>query len=509
MAKSNKTATVQPKKSAVVYCRPEYHEALPTWELIKATSQGEAAVKAMAEKVLPRPNPLDVSIDNQRRYSGYLTRAVFYNVAGRTLDALTGFVFQKEPKVTLPIVIANMEKNVDGSGVTLNQQAKKALRLTLGLGRCGLLADYPRVEGITTAAQLNSGKVAPTIVLYEPDQIVNWRTSVVGAQILLDLLVLKETLSTPVDDNEFELATVTQYRVLTREDGVILGRIFVPKGDDFVQDTDQDYLPQDANGQPLDTIPFVFIGADNNDSAIDSPPLIDLVWLNLAHFRNSADYEESSYMVGQPTPWIAGLTQDWVDNVLKGNVYLGSRAILPLPQGGSAGLLQADPNNLPKEAMEHKERQMLALGAKLVQPKDVQRTATEATMDNAAEVSVLSACANNVFQAYKLALTLAGQFVGTDTAKLEYTLAEPLNLVAISSDQVMAIVSLLQGELIDFEEARTQLRKGGIAYKDDKEVHDNIGAGNFDNLPPVPPAPKPKPAPAYIVPPAPQPRPTA
>lgn len=492
------TGTITPTntKSPVEYCRPEYHEMLPYWERIRATVEGEDSVKLLGEKILPRPNPSDTTPENQQRYQGYLTRAVFYNVSGRTLDGLTGFVFQKEPTVEVPSTLKSIESNVDGSGVTLNQQAKEALRLNLSLGRAGLLVDYPKVERATSKQQLDDGKVSPAIVLYEPEDITNWRTSTIGSKVMLDLLVLRENLAKQKEGDEFALASEIQYRVLTRDDQGVKGRIFVKKGDgSYEHDPAKDYIPVDSKGKPLTIIPWTFIGAENNDAAIDEPPLLDLVNLNLAHFRNSADHEESCYMVGQPTPWLAGLTQTWVDDVLKGKVHLGARAMIPLPVGAQAGLLQAEPNSMPFEAMKHKELQMVALGAKLVEQKEVQRTATEAGMDHAGEVSTLSSCAVNVFLAYKTALGFAGEFVGAETTNIEFELGEPLNLVGIDAQKATAIMALLNGRLIDFEEARWQLKKAGWAWKDDKEVQDNTAAGEFDTIvPPVKPGAKPSPS---------------
>jgi hypothetical protein len=192
--------------------------------------------------------------------------------------------------------------------------------------------------------------------------------------------------------------------------------------------------------------------------------------------------------------------------------------MLPLPVGGQAGLLQADPNQMPFEAMKHKEQQMVALGAKLVEVKLVQKTATEANYDHAGEVSVLSTCAQNVFLGYKAALEFAGQFVGAETTSIEYELTEPLNLQPFTADQMTALMGLKVAGLIDFEEARFYLKKSGLAYKDDDEVKENVAADGFDMLPPpalpgqppVPPKPAAPPKPgANPPPPAPKPKPAA
>jgi hypothetical protein len=62
--------------------------------------------------------------------------------------------------------------------------------------------------------------------------------------------------------------------------------------------------PKRGDGEAWNYIPFTFVGSVNNDETPDLPPLYDLAVLNVAHYRNSADYEESCYMVGQPTPYL-------------------------------------------------------------------------------------------------------------------------------------------------------------------------------------------------------------
>lgn len=473
---------------------------LPTWEKLTAALAGEEAVKALGEKILPRPNPLDTSDDNTSRYIAYQTRAVWYNVTQRTLSGMAGYVFQKEPTVNLPAELQPLETNVDGSGVTLLQQAKATLRLVLGKGRCGILVDYPVTSEPVTKADINAGNVAPTFVLYEPETIINWKTSHVGAKTFLDLLVLKEAYVEASTDNEFEMSVYTQYRVLSRTPEGVTGRIFQADDEtgEYVSNEDKTYAPKDKAGNPLKEIPFCFVGSVNNDACVDHAPLADLANLNFAHFRNSADYEEACFLVGQPTPWVSGLTTSWVKDTLKGTVHIGSRAILPLPVGGQAGLLQANPNTLPMEAMLHKEQQMIALGAQLVQQKDVQRTATEAGLDHSSEVSTLTAAANNVFLAFKQAFGFAGLFVGTDTASLEFELSEPLTQDTLDPQEATALMAMWQANLIDFEEARTVLKASGTAYLKDDVVKARAEANDL-NFPParptVPPTP-PKPVPA-------------
>ena len=61
--------------------------------------------------------------------------------------------------------------------------------------------------------------------------------------------------------------------------------------------------------EKLANIPFIFCGALNNSPDVDKSPVYDIAEVNIAHYRNSADYEESCFIAGQATPVLTGLTQ--------------------------------------------------------------------------------------------------------------------------------------------------------------------------------------------------------
>lgn len=437
------------------------------WDLVRDCISGQKAVKGGREKYLPKPNPADLSDENKRRYDQYVERAVFYNVTHRTHGGLVGQVFQQDPIITIPSLMEMVVLDADGAGVALDQQAKKALGMVLAFGRCGLFVDYPEVEEAATRQDLLDGKVRPTILLYEPWSVINWRTKTAGAKKLLSLVVIEE--SYVEEDDGFEVKTGAQWRVLRLEEATGKYRVEIWREDNGTHKEVRHYYPRDAKGNNMVEIPFTFIGAVNNDPQIDLPPLYDLATLNIAHYRNSADYEEACYIVGQPTPYIAGLTKDWVQDVLKGQIYLGSRAAIPLPQGGTAGLLQASPNSMPKEAMEAKERQMVALGAKLVEQASVQRTATEARQEESSEVSVLSTSAKNTSSAYQKALTWCGELLGTEEDP-EFELNTDFTISQMTAQERAQLIAEWQAGAIAFEEMRFSLRRANVAYLSDEEV---------------------------------------
>lgn len=454
----------------VAFVVEEVRKLQPQYELIRDCLEGEKTVKSKTVKYLPKPNAEDTSTENSKRYDAYLTRAVFYNVAQRTLDGLVGQIFMRDPVVEVPALLQPVVDDATGSGVSLAQLAQEAASFALPYSRCGLFVDYPDTEGPASIADVQEGKVRPTLQVVAPWDAINHRVKNRGAKKLLSLVVFKEEYVE--QDDGFETKTKTRYRVLRLVEDQYKVEIWTNKS---ASKPEQEFWPQDASGSRLDEIPFTFIGVKNNDPKPHTPAFYALCAVNMAHYRNSADYEESIFVLGQPTPYFAGLTEEWVTKVMGGGVALGSRGAVMLPEGGTAGLLQAEPNTMAKEGMEQKEAQMLALGAKLVEGSQVQRTATEADNDNTSEQSVLASVAKNTGAAIQWALEQAALFVGA-TGKIEYKLNTEFDLVKMTPEERRQLISEWQAGAITFEEMRASLRRGGIATLSDEEAKSKLEA---------------------------------
>lgn len=443
---------------------PDYEKQLPTWERIKACLGGERAVKAELTKLLPMP-----SMDTEaERYNSYLARAVFHPVTARTVDNMSGQCFAVDPVLELPPEIESITHNIDGAGKHAFQQAKQALSGVLSYSRGGLFVDYPKTEGVVSIAQAEAGGIRPRIIFYNTFEIINWRFEVKGAQEIVTKLVLEEMA--PAKDDGFEIEFEKQWRVLALEGGIYTIRVWKKAGGGFTMV--EEIIPTTGDGSPLKEIPFVFIGAEANSAEVEKPLMEDLANLNLAHYRNSADYEDSVFMVGQPTPYFTGLTKKWVDDVMQGKVVLGSRSSVPLPEGATAGLLQASENSMVFAAMQHKEKQMRAIGAKLIERRETQATATEKTIEESNENSILAGICNNVSAAYRKALVFCAGFANVEISEgsLSFELNTEFAVSSMNPEAQKAIVELFRSELISFSEAREKLRASGLAFLTDDEV---------------------------------------
>jgi hypothetical protein len=506
--------------------RKELHSMLTLYWIIRDCLEGEPAIKGWlnntsgtnismnaaafngggsgiantnlpkAKFYLPQPNPADQSEANNQRYKQYLARAVFYNVTARTLEGMIGQIFLIPPVIKLPKGLEMMLKDMDGDGLSFEQSSKRAVRYDTAYGRGGLFVDYPKTDGLVTQAQIDSGEVKPIIKLIAPWNIINWRTSCINGKCVLTQLVIREEIDS-YDEDGFGVSIQECYKVLQLDD---VTQIYTIQSYDGVPLTKgissnrfapgEIITPTDSKGNSFKYIPFTFFGSENNDSAVDRPPMYDLATLNIGHYRNSADYEECSFMMGQPTVWASGIDQTWYKEVLKEVIPVGSRAGIPLPEGASIGLLQANPNTMPLEAMKLKEDQMLALGAKLVTQKRTQRTATETKFDASSETSVLTNVANNVSAAYIFAFKAACAFTGDNQDEVDVKLNTQFELNDLTPDDLSKIVATWIQGAIGFSEMRETMRKSGIATLDDAAAKTEIEQNRKDGL--IPPAAVPK-----------------
>jgi len=454
----------------VTFQRSEYEAALYAWNLVDDVCAGQERVKSKKEAYLPKPNPTDLSEENKERYNQYLLRSVFYNATGRTKDGMIGAAYRKDPVIKAPTDY--VVDDVDGNGVGLVQQSQSALSAVLKRGRHGLLADYPQVDGPVSKADMNAGKYRANIVPINAKQVVNWRTEKIGGQHKLVLLVFSEVASEPTEDG-FGIKEINQYRALKLGDEGYTQEIWRKVKETWV--LHEVHIIKDGAGNHWDEIPFTFIGSNNNDTVIDPSPLYDMAEVNIAHYRNSADYEDSIYFSGQPQPWMSGLSTEWREYLEEKGIYVGSRSPILLPEGGSFGFAQVQPNTLAKEGMDQKEDQMVALGARLIQPGTVAKTATEAQGEQETQHSVLSLACSNVSDAYEKALAWVARFMNV-SGDIEFQVNQDFVEVSLDPQLLAALVSAWQSGTLPESDLWGMLKQYGVINpeKTDEKIREEL-----------------------------------
>ncbi|MCK5307376.1 MAG: DUF4055 domain-containing protein, partial [Zetaproteobacteria bacterium] len=385
----------------------------------------------------------------------YVERASYLNATAHTKEGLLGMVFREDPVVEFPPGLEYLGENSDNAGTPFIQLVKNVISDTVETGRYGILADYPQMEGGETSDV--TGGVTAGIMRYPAESITNWRETTKGGVTSLAFVVLEEAHQKYAGDG-FSFESVAFHRVLRIDDSGAYVQELYNEDDLLISQV----MPRRFDGSAWREIPFVFIGSQNNDPPVDKPPLYDLSVLNIAHLRNSADQEESSFLVGQPTPVITGLSQGWVDEVMAGGILLGSRSPWLLPEGGAASLLQAAPNQLPLVGMEQKERQMVQIGARLIQDAKTQETAEAARLRYLGQNSKLAVLVGNVERAFMTCFGWIQEFMGGAGEEVTFKINRNFYQATLDPQMIVAQLQLLDRSVISVVDVRENLRETGI-----------------------------------------------
>lgn len=449
---------------------PDYLRNAASWKKVRDAIEGN--LTAYLRDVGANEPDTEYGAKRQKEYED---GAICYNFTKRTLSGMVGSVMRKDPEQIVPENMEYLLANTDGAGVGLWQHAQDTLSEVYSVGRGGLLVDAPAV-GPATKAEQNAGLLNPTIAFYSAENIVNWRLRRVGSANKLVMVVLREVYEYVDPQDEFNTKYGEQYRVLDVDDQGYRQRLY--KFDDAgsqlnsVEEIRPSLARLDKN-----TIPFTFIGATNNDSWPDDAPLLPLAELNIGHFRNSADNEESSFVVGQPTLFLApanSMTPQMFKEANPNGVRMGSRTGHNLGEGSSAWLVQADANNLAKENMLAKETQAVQIGAQLITPT-AQITAESARIQRGADTSVMASIARNVSQAYTDALKwVAGMLNVPEGEEIEFKLNMEFFLQPMTAQDRAAWMADINAGLLPATAYYAALRRAGVTDWTDADIKDAI-----------------------------------
>lgn len=461
----------------------DYKEMQNKWRRCRDAAAGQDAIRAAGELYLPK-----LSDQTPEAYQAYLLRASFFNATWRTICGLTGMMFRKPEIIDVPESIKPMLEDVTMGGEPLHIFAQELAEECFVVGRVGVMADYPVIDvaqGITVAEAQQRG-LRPTLQRYTAESIINWRMGLVNNVSKLMLVVLTE--ETYVAADEFSGANELRYRVLD----------LVPSGADATQmvyrmrvfrinkqSDSQEQIGPDAfplmNGKPLTDIPFIFLGTDSITADVDAPPMIDLVDVNLSHFRVSADYEHGCHFTGLPTPVVAG----YQPTVEGEKLFIGSTNawVFPDPatrayflEFGGGGLSVLEKN------LDRKEAQMAALGARLLAAdKRLNETATTAAIHHGGETAVLSAVAQVLSIGLTHALTIFCEWAGV-TEKVTFAINRDFFPVPMDAPTLTALVGAWQAGAISQETLFENLQEGEVISS---ETDFEKEAAKIANAPPV------------------------
>lgn len=273
---------------------PDYDRFKRMWIRCRDCVNGTDAIKDKKTTYLP-----SLTGQSSGEYNAYLKRALFVSVADRTLGGLVGIMSEREPEIEAPDEMRHYFEDTDNQGTSFNELFRFIIRESFLMGRVGLLIDFP----------IDGGK-AYTIP-YSAENIINWNTNPELRN--LELLVLQETKFWPSPGSTHLIRRYNEFRLLKIDrNGNYVGEVWrrSTAGGGGGALSRRHVITPSIRGNPIDIIPFTFITPDGIRTDLVKPPMVDIVDINLSHYRTSADLEHGRHFTALPVPVVTGVDSE-------------------------------------------------------------------------------------------------------------------------------------------------------------------------------------------------------
>lgn len=492
-----------------------YDEMTPQWQLVATLMGGTAAMRAAGATYLPQH-----SEETDQSYQARLLKTTLNNMFEETLHSLTGKPFAEDVKLNddVPAKLLPMLDNVDMMGNKLSVFARDWFQTGLAKAYCHVLVDMPRVMpnadgSARTVADDVAQDLRPYMVLIRPENVLQINETMIDGKPVITQVRILESVMT---QNGFAEVPGVQIKVL----GIGTAEVWTPVKTNASSGEIRWAKSDEWATAYTEGIPFVTFYAGTRQSVMCAkPPLLDLAYLNVAHWQSTS--EQRHALMTARFPILACEADDDGDsNVTLGpnKVLYGGKYSYVESTGAALGAGQADLDSL--------EAQMANYGAEFLKDDPGDPTATAKAIDSAESNSSLASIVIRFEDAVAQALSFMARMAGvaSDTAQGDYVggtielvkafapdLADGQGLVAVTaarankdiSREALISVLILRGLLPeDFDPVAD---KKLLDAANQEAMEQGLAMMNLD-----PGAPPPAPEPAPLAPqPSPAPKPGA
>ena len=321
------------------------------WKKLRDTYDGERSVKDSAVYI-KQPSGMDDSL-----FATYIENATYYNMTARTVGALVGTVFKRNPIIAnLPKKFEDKLKSISIRGQTIRTFSKYACKEIIHMGRYGILVDRDK-DG------------DPYLTGYVTEAILDWDTQMIeGRETLVRVVLMEVQVVNGKSEGTVTRQYAPKYRELVLEGGIYKQKIYKTFPDSTtypsptMQQPDEVIVPTNR-GKTFNYIPFVILGQDSNSFDIERSPMQDIADMNISHYRSYAQLEHGRFFTGTPVYWVSKGETDGV-----GEYQLGASTVWEVGNGQKAGLMEFNGQGLNslEKALTQKEAHIATLGGRVI-----------------------------------------------------------------------------------------------------------------------------------------------
>ena len=430
------------------------------WEIMKAVTLGTEYLRENSEAFLP--------IEPREDYTAYLARvnrAVFSPFTQRLVRAAAGLILRKPISlVGDPYWTDVFAKDVDGCGSDLDEYARRLLICSLTYGQAHTLVDFPAPTEARSLAEERELNRRPYWIEVDPANVYGWRLDREVNYGNLIQIRLKEKAVVP--DGEFGEKVYDQIRVIepgryrvfrqVESAKAMSGGFPYPNAFDAT-DATSDYELVESGDYSLGEIPLVTTYSGKTDTLTSKPPLLDIAYLNLAHFQRQADLIHSLHIASQPILVMEGWDDQTKDMAVSVNYAMATAP------GNKIYYVEPAASAFEAQSAEIKElqMQMATLGiSTLSQQKFVAESADARRLDRVDTNSMLSMVSMDIEQALQKSFNLAASYVGIEPPEVK--LSRDFDIDRLIGQDITALTALFDQGVLGRDEFRQILVQGEV-----------------------------------------------
>lgn len=419
------------------------------WRSIRHAMIGEVEIKRWGKYYLPKPEGMD-----DPQYAAYLDRSVFFNMVYRTVTGLTGSIFRRDPRLLKAgPKLQSLTNRISKDGLSLTLFSKVVTQELLSVGRYGILVDK---------AATPNPLAQPYLAGYTCENILDWTTIEIDGRDEYDFIILREfhvdrrlniINGTQLDNNPGYGQLFNAYRILRL--------IYNPETDQY-EYRQEFYSRDDADanltedpvvstpmifGVPMKRIPFAFFNATTNLGDIEKPPILDILTLNLSHYKTYAQLEHGRFYTANPVYYVTGGQED-------DEYHIGPSVVWEIGNGEKAGILEFNGQGLKslETALDVKETQAASLGGRLIGDSTTAgQSDNQVKLKDRNEQSLLLNVTTVLNENFTFLLVILSQWMNEQATDLEYRVNQDFLLDQAAAREFRAITMMYQAGIMPIE----------------------------------------------------------
>ncbi len=356
----------------------EYNWMALNWAITTALRGGTPAMRAAGRHYLPQEPS-----ESEEAFKNRLNRSVLTNIYKKTVDKIVGKPLRKPIQIgeDVPEQIKTYLDDVDNLGSNLDVFASQVLTHAIDDGLVHVLVDFPPTASIQgefpggslTLEQQAEMNIRPFARIIKAEDLIGWKWEIRDGRKVLVQIRIREHIKEDDPSDADGFTQVVKERIRVIEPG--LYRV-------YEQGNGDDYTLIDAGPTSMPIIPLVTFYTNRVGFMQAAPALLDLAYLNVAHWQSDSDQRNILHVARVPILFGTGFG-DAEEQV---HLEVGPNSMTRAPQGADLKFVEHSGAGIEAGAkdLESLEERMEMLGLEmLVKRVPGNPTATAKAIDQA------------------------------------------------------------------------------------------------------------------------------